>query len=85
MAHEMTMARPILEGNCKGGPWDGKRFAHYAKTKEFFEPRIAFHSLLNLENAEVIPTKVGEYYWGANGLWIWLPEGTQSRRRSVNS
>lgn len=70
-----------LSGKCKGGPWNGQMFAHYAKTKEFFEPRMAFS--LSLRDPEIISTKIGEYYWGKNGLWIWLPEGTQSRRRSA--
>ena len=81
MANEATMTMAILAGKCKGGPWDGQQFAHDAKSKEFFEPVIKGIPM-NIENAEIIPHKIGEYYWGSNGLWIWLPEGTRSRHRA---
>lgn len=54
-------------GKCKGGPWNGQQFAHYSQTKEFFEPVIRGLPIC-LENAEVIASKIGEYYWGANGF-----------------
>ncbi len=71
-------AMETRSGQCKGGPWDGQMFAHYADTKELLEPRMAFS--LSLRDPEIIPTKIGEYYWGKHGLWIWLPEGVRSRR-----
>ena len=78
----MDPHRDLLRGlRRRRGPWDGQQFAHDAKSKEFFEPVIKGIPM-NIENAEIIPHKIGEYYWGSNGLWIWLPEGTRSRHRA---
>jgi hypothetical protein len=67
------------EGKCIGGPLDGQMLVHWSKQKEFFEPRLRLQGLFVAN--EVIPTKIGEYYWGANYRWVWLPEGIQSRRK----
>ncbi len=68
----------VRKGKCKGGPWDGQMFAHYADSKEFFEPHLRLVGWMI--DPEIVAAKIGEYYWGANGLWIWLPEGTRSKR-----
>jgi len=57
-------------GKCKGGPWDGKMFAHESRTKEFFSPMLAF-TLFPDEGTPVIAVKIGEYYWAAHNYWQW--------------
>ena len=59
-----------FEAKCKGGPCDGQMMDHWAKTKEFFEPRTEFG--LSLRDPDIIPTKIGEYCYDKHGLWIWI-------------
>ena len=68
------MTAVYRSGKCKGGPWDGQELTHYANSKALFEPRTKFSLSMRFEDDEVIPTKVGEYYWGNNEMWIWLPQ-----------
>ena len=77
------MTTTVYAGKCKGGPWDGQCYEHWTNKIEFFEPVLRPLNWFSLENAEVIPHKIGKSYWGKNGLWIWLPEGTQSRRKAL--
>jgi len=68
-------------GKCWGGPMDGQMLAHTSKTYELLKPVLHVeHWMRPLEEAEIIPTKIGEYYWGKNSRWVWLPEDTKSRR-----
>lgn len=58
-------------GKCVGGPYDGKMFAHWTNTIKFYRPVIA--SIMNAEDAPIIPVNVGEYHLNDFGQWHWWP------------
>lgn len=64
-----------FEGNCVGGPYDGKQLAHWQKTKKFYRPMIATNMT---ENAPVEAIEIGEYRLNDFGQWHWWP--TESGR-----
>ena len=59
-------------GECKGGPLDGKRLAHWSKRYELFKPMVAFSpSPLHVENERVEAIKIGEYRINDYHMWVW--------------
>jgi hypothetical protein len=63
-----------FEGECLGGPWNGKKLAHWAKTKELFSsPSLAGRTnWYQIRPDEVVQlVKIGEYRLGDFHHWHW--------------
>lgn len=65
-------------GECYGGPENGKRMAHWQKTKKYFRPMVAAFTI----NPPVEVVEIGEYIFhqipGEIGAkyapyWAWRP------------
>lgn len=58
------------EGYCRGGPWDGKQYAHYAKVMVI--QTMPNCSLADVGRVDFNYKTAGEYRHVA-GQWIWHP------------
>ena len=66
------MADQQYSGECRGGPWDGQRLAHYSKIKVVHvmrKYRPTPHSGTG-DPDELVQVKLGEYHHIAQ-QWIW--------------
>lgn len=52
-------------GECIGGPLDGKRLAHWQKSKKFYSPMQPYGS------QKILPVMIGEYRLNDFGQWHW--------------
>lgn len=61
-----------FDGECVGGPWDGKRMAHWSKSMKLYghQPVKPFDSD---DRAPVEAVEVGEYRLNDSGQWHWRP------------
>ena len=57
-------------GECKGGPLDGKRLAHWSKHYKLFKPMIAFSPQMHADE-RVEAVMIGEYRLNDYGYWHW--------------
>jgi hypothetical protein len=70
-------------GDCRGGPYDGKKLTHWGLTKRLFKtakslaPRAL--SVVNPEEEVEIDVE-GEYVW-TNAYWLWVPTSQKSSGR----
>ena len=53
------------EGECLGGPWRGKKLAHWAKTKKLFRAKLDWES-------KHVMVEHGEYRLGDFHHWHWF-------------
>jgi hypothetical protein len=58
------------EGYCRGGPWDGKQYAHYQKTMVI--ETMPSYPLGLIGKIPFLHKTAGEYQHVA-GQWIWHP------------
>lgn len=73
----MARARETtFNGPCKGGPWDGKSYAHWSVGpvpiyKPLLEmPPAGLHS--RMEDLVIQPAEIGRYEWVVDA-WFWIP------------
>ena len=59
-----------FHGECKGGPLDGKRLAHWSRRYELFKPMVEFSPRMNADE-RVVPIKIGEYRINDYHMWVW--------------
>ena len=57
-------------GECKGGPLDGQRLAHWSRRYELFKPMVAFSPHMHADE-RIEPIKIGEYRLNDYGQWHW--------------
>lgn len=61
-------------GPCKGGPWDGKLYAHWsAGPVPIFKPVISMPLPgQRMDTMAVQPMETGRYEWSTEA-WFWIP------------
>jgi len=58
---------------CKGGPWDGKNYAHWsAGPVPIFKPMMEFTPYRRQQDATIQPVEIGRYEWHVD-CWWWVP------------
>lgn len=67
---EVCLAMEVFTGDCIGGPLEGMKLNHWAKTKEFFRPMMAV-ALPFSDNIPIESVKIGEYKLNDFGQWHW--------------
>jgi hypothetical protein len=69
----MSIESPY-DGICKGGPWDGQKYRHWAESFPLLKPALTGASIFSApQNATVEAIEAGRYHYDGYGGWDWKP------------
>lgn len=62
------------DGICKGGPWDGQIYRHWANSFPLMKPAATGSGLFREPRAAMIEAvEFGRYHYDGYGGWTWIP------------
>lgn len=71
-------------GQCKGGPWDGQRYIHWAKSFPLLTPAITGKGLFvgGIAPKTIKAVEIGRYHFDDHEGWRWSPSHTSTHCES---
>lgn len=71
----MSVESPY-DGICKGGPWNGQNYRHWAKSFPMMKPAATGANLFRQsQDLTIEAVEFGRYEYDGYGGWQWLPAG----------